>query len=1091
MRTEALAARLRQELTPRRRRHGLIFLGLCLAWTLLGILALPPLLVSQGRAFVAETLRLDLAMDELRLNPWTLTVRVKGLTLREQGPQGEVLVAADSLLVNAQLWSSLWLRGASLAELELVKPYVNARLRRDGSLNLLQLLPPDDPEDSGEARWRIGRLAVQQGRIAFHDDTRPTPFQASFEPLNLTLADLASRPDRDGLYTLHAETGEGEALDWRGSLAMQPLRSEGELRITGLRATTPWRYLQDQLPLVVEDGSVGISGHYTLKVDNGVEFALADGRVDVKDLALRLRGPDPLGLRLAGVALTGVGLEWPAQNARFARLAFNGLALTGATAGEKLAGFGSLALEGGRYRPAGQQLDLARLTLNDLRLEDLADAPLLALPALVLSDLAIGAEAGKAHVARIGLERGDLRVTRARSGRLNWEDRLDSLAARVERGLITPTPILTAAPEAGKVPAALPASTAKARVAIAAPAKPAAASAPPTPKVWAATLGELELTGFRIGIRDELPLLPVATSLEKINLRLLPRQQAGDAHRLEGALEVGTGGTLQLAGRFSEQPLAVTTDLELKGLRLPPFAAYFADIARFALEDGALDVRGQFTFSQGARIEAGFKGQVAVRDFVANDLDQDERFLAWNRLAANGIDWRLAPGRLLIREVDADRPFMRLIIGADKSLNLSHVIVAPADAPTAPATALPVAARAPAPVEPPYPLRVDRVRLRNGAMLFADFTLKPQFATGIQALGGDITGISSDPDARATVRLNGRVDQYGRADISGTLSPMASDRFTDLKVRFSDLELTTLTPYSAKFAGYRIDKGKLSLDLGYLITDRKLQATNKVVFNQLVLGDKVDSPDAMNLPLKLAVAILKDKDGVIDVDLPLTGSLDDPQFRIAPLVWKAFLNLVTKAATAPFSLIAGLVGGSEDMDALAFVAGDATLSPENVEKLGALAKALGQRPALGVEVRGAYDPVADALALRTVRFESAYQKRLADGGKPRKVLEALFTEKVGAEALARQRALSLKPAGDGDLRVAEEAYLASLRSELVARETILEGDLRQLALDRARVLRAQLAEANGIAAERIFVLEPVTTAAVDSKVVLKVALTAN
>lgn len=1110
MRSQALAARLRQELTPRRRRHGLVFLGLCLAWSLLGFLALPPLLLSQARAFVADTLHLELDIAELDFNPWSLSLRIQGLVLREPGAGGEVLVSADSLLVNAQLWSSLWLRGASLAELTLAKPYVNARLRRDGSLNLLQLVPPDDGEDSGEARWRIGHLDVQQGRIVFNDDTRPTPFQASFEPLNLTLADLASRPDRDGVYTLHAETGEGEALDWRGSLAMQPLRSEGELRITGLRATTPWRYLQDQLPLVVEDGRIGINGNYKLKVDNGVEFALVDGRVGVEDLALRLRGADPLALRLAGIDLSGVKFAWPAQDASFARLALKGLALTGPAAEEKLAGFSSLALENGRYRPAGQQIDLARLTLKEFRLEDQTVAPLLVLPLLELSDLAVGAEARKAHVVRILLDGADMSVIRARDGRLNWQERLQRLAARAERGMSMPTvPVATAAAAAASATRTAPGAVAtaqpvSARAAMTAPAAGApnssAGAATPAAAAWAATLGELDLTGFRIGLRDEVPLLPVVTSLEKINLKLLPRQQAGDPHRLEGKLEVGTGGALQLTGRFSEQPLAVNTDLELKGLRLPPFAAYFADIARFALEDGALDVGGSFTFAQGARTEAAFKGQVAVRDFAANDLDQDERFLAWKRLAVSGIDWRLAPGRLVIRDVEADRPFMRLIIGADKSLNLSHIIVAPEDAPAAPATvtappamaaATPVAARAPAPATPPYPLRVDRVRVRDGAMLFADLTLKPQFATGIQSLAGDITGISSDPAARASVRLNGRVDQYGRADISGTLNPMASDRFTDIKVRFSDLELTTLTPYSAKFAGYRIDKGKLSLDLGYLITDRKLQATNKVVFNQLVLGDKVDSPDAMNLPLKLAVAILKDKDGVIDVDLPLTGSLDDPQFRVAPLVWKAFLNLVTKAATAPFSLIAGLVGGGDDMDALAFAAGDATLSPENVEKLGALAKGLAQRPALGVEVRGAYDPAADALALRAVRFEAAYQKRLADGSKPRQVLEALFTEKLGAEALARQRALSLKPAGDGDLRVAEDAYLASLRSELVARETILDGDLRQLALERARVLRAQLVEANAIDAARIFVLEPVTAPAADGKVVLKVALSAN
>lgn len=1080
MRTADLQEKLKRQLTPRRRRQGLAVLGLLLAWSLLGLLVLPGVITSQAKRFVGEKLHLELSVNQLRFNPWMLSVTLEGLSLREPGSSGEVLVAADRIYLNAQLWSSLWLRGASLADLQLQNPYVNARIRRDGSINLLQLVPPEDPEDEGQANWRIGHLAITGGRIDFHDDTRPTPFATAFQPLSLELNGLASRPDRDGLYTLHAETGEGEALDWRGTLAMQPVRSEGELRISGLKATTPWRYLQDQLPLVVEDGSIGISGHYKLTVDNGATFALSNGRIGVKDLALSLRGQAPLALRLSALELGGVTLDWPAQSAGFTELALDGLALAEPDGGAALAGFDHLAFREARYRPAGQQASLAGVTLANLRLADGTEAPLLALPALTLSDITVGAEARRAHVDRLRIERGELSVRRDKDGHLNWQSRLDQMAVRVQRGLVLPSPATTAVPTTIAT-AAAPAAAARGNSRRA----PPAAKAPPP---WAATLGELDLVDFNVGVRDMMPSTPFENRLENINLRLLPRQQASQPHRLEGGLALASGGRLALAGHFSEQPLAASADLTLDDLRLPPFAPYFTDIARFALESGALDVTGRLGFNQGKSLQASFQGRVAVRDFAANDLDLDERFLAWKRLAANGIDWQLAPGRLSIREVVAEKPFTRLIVGADKTLNLSHIIVTPADAAPAAASPAPVPAGKPA---APYPLRVERIRVQNGAMLFADFTLRPQFATGIQALEGDITGISSAPGTRATVKLKGRVDEFGKADISGTLDPLAGDRYTDLKVRFSDLELTTLTPYSAKFAGYRIDKGKLNLDLGYLIQDRKLQATNKVVLNQLTLGDKVDSPDAMNLPLKLAVAILKDKDGVIDIDLPLSGSLDDPQFRVAPLVWKALLNLLTKAATAPFSLIAGLVGGGDDMDAVAFAAGDASLSPEGADKLGKLAQALAQRPGLGVEIRGAYDPADDARALRAVRFDAAYRKRLAEGGKPRKVLEAMFTETLGAEALARQRALSLKPAEGGDLQVAEDRYLAALREELAARETVLEGDLRQLALERARVLRARLVEGSSVEAARIFVLEPVTTTADKGRVILKVALSAS
>jgi hypothetical protein len=184
----------------------------------------------------------------------------------------------------------------------------------------------------------------------------------------------------------------------------------------------------------------------------------------------------------------------------------------------------------------------------------------------------------------------------------------------------------------------------------------------------------------------------------------------------------------------------------------------------------------------------------------------------------------MEPGKLVIRDIIAEQPFSRVIIDADRTINLMRVL----DAGSAELYVDETVKKTAAANDPTYPVRIDRIRMRNGAMLFGDLTLRPQFATGIQSLNGDITGLSTAPNARAKVSLHGRVDQYGQADITGSLSPMAGDQFTDIAVKFQNLELTTLTPYSAKFAGYRIDKGKMSMDLGYKINQRQLNATNKV-----------------------------------------------------------------------------------------------------------------------------------------------------------------------------------------------------------------------------------------------------------------------
>lgn len=1084
-----LKDRVSAQLTPRRRRYGLIFLALFIVWSVFGLFALPGIIIGQAQKFVQEKLHLELSIAKLEFNPWLLAVRIDDLKLREPGKEGETLLAARSIYVNAQLWSSLWIRGASLDELDLLDPYINARLRKDGTLNLMQLVPPEDPEDTGEANWRVGTLGVHRGRIDVHDDTRPTPFSALFSPLNLSLSDLSSSPDKDGGYTLHAETGEGETLDWHGTVAMKPVRSEGELKITGLKATTPWRYLQDELPIIVESGSIGISGHYKLVADNGLDFTLEQGRVVVDELQLLQRNKAPLSITLQQLDLNGVRVKLPEQKAGFDNLLLKNLLIADKAAGREFTRFGQLHLQGGSYEASPQSVHLSLLKLTDLALADNSTPALIALPGLSMEKLAVGLSDQKAHVNRIVLEKGNLSVHRNKNGSLNWQTRLDELSRRLADN---PLPA-TAAPApaektVGNTSGKNAANGKTHKTAKAEPAKP-----------WQATLGELDLVGFRVGIEDDVPPGGVKTSLENINLRIFPQLDGNAPHKLEGSLAIGTGGNLGFKGIFNEQPLSASTDLDLQALKLPPFAPYFADKARFALESGNLDVKGKFSFTQGKSTKADFNGSVAMQKFAANDLDQDQRFLAWNRLAINGISWQLDPGRLNIREVLADKPFIRVIIGQDKTINLNRILIAEETPATTAATETGAATKssaAPKKEEPPYPLKVDRIRFNDGAMLFADFTLNPQFATGIQSLNGDVRNISTDPKSRAKVDLKGRVDQYGKADINGTINPVSSDLYTDIKVQFSNLELTTLTPYSAKFAGYRIDKGKLSMDLNYKIEDRKLNATNKVVFNQLTLGEKVDSPDSIGLPLKLAVAILKDKNGVIDLDVPVTGSLDDPKFKVGPIIWKAFLNLLTKAATAPFSLIAGLVGGGENMDAMIFPAGQTTLAAEETEKLNKLAKALAERPALGVEIRGAFDPAADALAVRTAKFDAVYLPRLGDSGKPRKVLEAMYKEKLGSEALEQQRALSLKPAADSaqskeQLQLAEENYAKVLRNELIARETVLEGDLRQLALQRASVVRAQLVDVAKVEESRVFVLEPVTVQATDGKIVMKVGLTAQ
>ncbi len=223
-------------------------------------------------------------------------------------------------------------------------------------------------------------------------------------------------------------------------------------------------------------------------------------------------------------------------------------------------------------------------------------------------------------------------------------------------------------------------------------------------------------------------------------------------------------------------------------------------------------------------------------------------------------------------------------------------------------------------------MRVRRVRLQNAKLDFADLSLRPQFAAKIYELNGVVTGLSTKRDARSQIELDGRIDEFGLARVRGQLNPFAPTDNTDLNVVFKNVDMVSASPYTMKFAGYKVAEGKISLDLQYKVRNRQLDGTNQIVLDKLTLGERIDSPDALKLPLELALAILKDSDGRIDLGLPVSGDMSDPQFSYGALIWKAVGNVLTKIVTAPFRALGNLLGISADkLEAIDFDAGSAVL----------------------------------------------------------------------------------------------------------------------------------------------------------------------
>lgn len=489
----------------------------------------------------------------------------------------------------------------------------------------------------------------------------------------------------------------------------------------------------------------------------------------------------------------------------------------------------------------------------------------------------------------------------------------------------------------------------------AAPAAPDSA-APIVTSFASATLAALSLE-FVDGRLDPPAHIRLRSGLARIERFSTARDSA---FQLALACSLGVRGGATARGTVTPSTPSADLALDVKGFDLRAIEPYVQAFARLDLARGTADANGRLLFNRfGARGPlVRFTGTASSSDFAAVDRKVGSELLAWKRLALDRLEYDALPGRIVARTIAATQPYLRVVVAPDRTTNFQAMQVPP--------DSMPAAFRpAPGAAADTMPVRIGRVQVVDGSMYFADLSLTPNFATGVQQLNGEITDLSSAQAASAAIRLEGKVDAYAPARIEGTINPLNGRARTDVAVTFQNIELTTFTPYSGKFMGYRIEKGKLDLDLRYRIENRQLDASNRVLVRQLTLGEKVASPDATKLPVRFAIALLKDREGNIDLNLPVKGDLDDPKFSVMPLVMKVLVGLVTKAVASPFALFGAVFGGGDDEVApeIAFRYGSAELDTTATRMLEAVRQGLIERPGLRLEIEEPAGAAGDSLAL--------------------------------------------------------------------------------------------------------------------------------
>lgn len=681
-------------------------------------------------------------------------------------------------------------------------------------------------------------------------------------------------------------------------------------------------------------------------------------------------------------------------------------------------------------------LDGLQLAAQDLRLRSGKDgAPWFQLGKVAVENAFLKLARQEAGAARISLSEGRLVAQRDAQGAI-------ALAKAFERK---------------------PAASAQA------PAAPASAASSPA---WRYQVARVDAAQFGVSFVDQSVSPPAAIELQNIGAEAQALSSDAKAKMpVRLGLDVKSGGRLDVKGEVVPAHLSADLQLALKDLSVAPAQPYLAQVADLVLASGRVDVDGRVRY---ADKQVRYDGQAAVRDLAINEKAGGANFLSWKSLSSRKLS--ATQQKLNAADLDLVGLDTKLEIDKDRQINVVKAFRPKGDKAAAPAAA----ASAPPPAEsapPAYGVVVDRIRISESKLSFADLSLALPFAARIQDLRGRMTGVSNTDHEPSRIDLTGAVDEYGVARISGRIDLLEATKMADMKVKFENIEMTSLTPYSATFAGRRIDSGKLSLDLEYKLDNRQVSGDNKVIMDKLTLGERVESPRAMDLPLDLALSILKDSNGRIELGLPVSGSLDDPQFSYMAVLWKALGDALARVITAPFRAIGGLFGGDDkggETPVIVFDAGASELRPPEREKLDLLATAIGQRPALNLTITGGYDATVDDVALRRRQVRRAITQEMSQSARAAEAAASAAPAASAPERPERRRALESvfrKAFGEEALGTVATAESAVLVERLVERERVTPAQLDALANARAEAVRNQLAS-KGVGAERLRVQAP-------------------
>jgi len=947
---------------------------------------LPPLIKSLLIKRLSATLHRDVSIQTVTLNPFTLSLTVRGVLVKDRGTP-DTFASFDELFVNLEGLSAL--RSALIVkEIRVSQPFIRIIRHRDNTYNFSDLFERGESQKSDAVaplKFSLNNIQVINGGIDLWDESKQK--RHTVRDANIALPFISNFPHHIETYV--QPTFSATINDTRYSL-------EGKTKpFAASRETT--------FDITINNFDIA---YYFPYVPLETDFTIPSGHMDARAQVSFVQHADgKRALTLKGdLAITQISLN-DAQNRAFLKLPLLNISLTSAEPFSRLFHFSSVSLQSPELhirRDRAGTFNLASLFPGKQKVEK-------------------GPEV-ESDVAPLSVDVDEIHMT---GGKISFSD--------LSR---------TSAPEM------VPGSD----------------------------------DGEKKDSEDRKPGGQATVQAEDIGLRVESLStREGQKGTVSVSFSLNQKGRVGAKGSIALKPLSAQLALDAKDIDIRPVQPYLSDQVKINITSGLASTTGNLSFTEqkGIGPQITYSGNVFLSRFSSIDMAHAEDFLTWKSLYLADLKVGYNPTFLLINKVALTDFYARLILHADGSLNLQRIIVAKPQTPgQSPATS---SRKTDAPAgtqeKTVKDIRIQQVTLQGGRINFTDRSLKPSYSANLVEMGGRISGLSSKATTLADVEIRGKLDQYAPLEIIGKINPLQDDLFVDLKVKFRDMDLSPVTPYSGKYIGYTIQKGKLFFEVSYRIAKRKLDSENKLFLDQLTLGDSVESPHATRLPVKLAIALLKDRKGEIHLDLPVTGSLDDPQFSVWRVIIQILLNLFAKAATSPFALLGAAFGGGEELGYLEFDYGSAAIAEPELKKLDTLAKALYERPSLKLEIEGHVEVERDREGLRRFLFNRKLTVQKSNE-RSKQGLPATPVDELKVEPQEYEKYLTMAykaekfPKPRNVLGFAKSLPVPEMEKLMLTNIVITDSALRSLATQRAMNVKDIILKSGKIQPERAFIIEP-------------------